>query len=321
MKKLSAKLTSAIAAAALTVGLAACSASGGGANSNLSIATGGSSGVFYVLGAGMADIVSSNDSGLTLQAQATAATEENLRLVQSSNADFAFSVYDAAVDAYNGAEEYGQKYDNVRLVMPGHVGYQHVIVMANSDVQSFSELGSKRLGISPGRVGEKLAGAVGSPSGTPFESMNTLALSYREQADALKDGTIDAASILAGLPASAVVELKTGQDIRIVSLTPEEQEKILEENPSWTAATIPADVYGTEEDIVTFAVPYVIVANKDVAPEAVYEFMDKVYSNGDRVQATHAEGKAYAFDNPLFEQDPLIPWHEGAQQYINDHKK
>lgn len=299
--------------------LTACGGSGSSGSERLAIGTGGSGGVFYVLGAGMANLVTDSESDMTLSAQATAATEENLRMVQNGDLDFAFSVYDAAVDAYNGEGDYPNKYDNLRLVMPGHNGYLHFMTRKGTGIEGFEDFEGKRVGTSPGYVGEKLVTAAVSPYGLTGDDIDMTALSFTEMGDGLRNKTLDVASVTAGLPGSSVVELKASlNDLEFISQTEEGQKKLVEEYPYWVPATIKKDVYDTKDDIRTFAAPYVIVANKDVSNEAVQKFADVIYSNPENIEAIHAEGSNYTLDNPMFDQDPLLPFHDGMDEYLKN---
>lgn len=106
---------------------------GGQKKQRVSIATGGSGGVFFVLGAGIADLITKNSPKMQATSETTAATGENLRLVNTGEAQFAFTVFDATSDAYNGVTPY-KKHDNIRLILRGHAGFLHAYVQENSEI-------------------------------------------------------------------------------------------------------------------------------------------------------------------------------------------
>ncbi|QUW21278.1 TAXI family TRAP transporter solute-binding subunit [Sporosarcina sp. Marseille-Q4063] len=282
-----------------------------------SIGTGGSGGVFYIMGAGIGNLVTTKSDVLDLTAQSTAATTENLNLVNDGDLDFAFSVYDAAVDAINGEGGY-DKLDNLRIVMAGHGGYKHLIVREDSKINSIADLKGKKVGISPGDIGKKLFSATIEPYGLTLDDLETVPLSYTEMSNGLKDKTLDAISVLAGLPASSVIELGSSIDIRFLSQTEEGIKKLTADYPYWFDATIPAESYKQEADIKTFVAPYVIIANKDVPDEVVYDFIKIMFENESDIEAIHPEGKNYSANNEFYTQEPLVPYHEGAEKYLKE---
>ncbi|MBB6454574.1 hypothetical protein HNQ94_003063 [Salirhabdus euzebyi] len=283
-----------------------------------SIGTGGSGGVFYVVGAGMGNIVTNNSDSIELTAQSTAATTENLNLVDSGDLDFGFGVYDAAIEAYNGEGAYDRKYENLRLVLAGHGGYQHIIVRDDSDIQSIEDFEGKRIGIPPGNIGEKLAKATVEAYGLTLDDLEVVPLSFAEMSTGLKDENLDAAFVFAGIPASTIIELGTSLDIRFISQTDEGLDRLVEAYPYWFKATIPGSDYDVDEDIKTFLAPYVVFANKDVPDDVVSEFIDITFTHNDELVEVHPEGQHYTGNNDFYNSEALLPYHPGAEEYYKE---
>ena len=249
------------------------------------IGTGNSGGVFYVLGAAMAEVINKDSTKLNLTAQATSATSENIAFTTAKELDFAFAIYDVVQAAYTGTREYEKSgaLDNLRVVMMGHVGDVCPIVFKDSPIQSLADLADNKysIGVTSGYAGYVLTQAALYGYDIDIESItNKPVLSYSEQATALKDGTLDVQMYTGAHPGSAVLDSASTKDIRILGQTEETLKKVLEKYPYFVANTIPAGTYnGVDEDVQVFAVVYCIITNSDVPDEAVTEYMDQVFSH------------------------------------------
>lgn len=284
------------------------------------IGTGGSGGVFYVLGAGMADIINQKSSKINLTAQSTAATTETLNLISTGQIDLGFSLYDTAYFATIGQREYTKKLDNITLVMFGHVGLYTPVTFADTPYKTFEDLKavSNKIPISPGALGKVLGTEAMKPWGINLSDKPS-ALSFTEMADGLKNGTIPVATYHGAHPASSVMDMAATKPIRIISQTEESMKKILEANPYWVRAVIPGGMYkGQDTDAITFGTPYCIVAKKDAPAEVVTEFLDILLANNPDLIKIHAEGKWYTKDHASYQNAPMFPYHPAAEKYLKE---
>src|SRR5256885_5842069 len=69
------------------------------------VATGSTTGVYYPLGGGIADVLTKNIPGLNATAGTTDGSMANLLLIQQGRADIGLSMADASWDAYKGADK------------------------------------------------------------------------------------------------------------------------------------------------------------------------------------------------------------------------
>src|SRR3712207_3112943 len=99
-------LASAVVALVFLSVLAACSAEAPGGGNRLSVATGGTGGVYYVYGGALADQITQNIDGVEATAEATSASVDNMNLIASESSDIAFSLADTAADAVEGREDF-----------------------------------------------------------------------------------------------------------------------------------------------------------------------------------------------------------------------
>lgn len=293
------------------------------------IGTGNSGGVFYVLGAAMAEVINKDSKILNLTAQATSATSENIAFTATEELDFAFAIYDVVQAAYTGTREYESTgaLDNIRMVAMGHIGDVCPIVFKDSPIQSLADLASGKysIGVTSGYAGYVLTKASLEGYGVDIETVKHPVLSYTEQATALKDGTLDVQMYTGAHPGSAVLDSASVKPIRILGQTEESLAKLLAAYPYFVAHVVPAGTYdGLDTDTTVMAVVYSLITHKNVPDGAVVEFLDQIFNHD--LTAYHAAGEFYTAENPFYndlyvnsDAEGLVPFHPAAEKYLNEH--
>ena len=171
--------------------------------------------------------------------------------------------------------------------------------------------------------------SIGAPaSGVYFNAMDVLASaglteedikaqyqSFADSADALKDGKIDAAFIVAGAPTPAITELCTTNDAFLVPIDGEYAAKMMESCPFYTEFTIPAGSYpGQEQDVKTVAVKATLIVNADASEEAVYNLTKAIFDNMEAIAAENGKGAELSIENAT--TGMTVPFHAGAAKYF-----
>src|SRR4051794_26049006 len=72
----------------------------------LAIGTGGTGGVYYPLGGGLANVLSKNLPGYQATAEVTGGSVDNLKLIGSGQSELGFVMADAALDAFQGEDKF-----------------------------------------------------------------------------------------------------------------------------------------------------------------------------------------------------------------------
>ena len=191
------------------------------------------------------------------------------------------------------------------------------IVTLNPDIKTVADLKGKAVSI----------GAAGS--GVYFNAIDVLGAydlteddikptyqSFGDSAEALQDGQIDAAFVVAGAPTTAITSLAASKSVYLVSLDDEHIDALIEASPFYSKAVIPADTYGMPEDATTVAVSAVVIASNDVADVDVYNFLCGVYENLDDLAKVH--DKANELSLEFASSFVGVPYHAGAVQYFAD---
>ena len=138
--------------------------------------------------------------------------------------------------------------------------------------------------------------------------------SFGDSADALKNGQIDAAFIVAGAPTTAVADLATTKSVNLVSLDDEHIAKLLESSPYYTKCVIPAETYGMAGDVTTVGVSAVVLVRDDVSEDAAYALCADIFDNAASLVDTHAKYGEISLDYGA--SMTAVPYHAGAAKYF-----
>ena len=288
---------------------AAPAASSDGAK--LRFVTGGESGTYYAFGSVLAQHAT-NNAGVNIVGLVGNGSQSNIFELADGNADLAFCQSDVMAYAYDGTNLFEQdgKVDCFSTVAALYTE-QVQIVTTDPSIKTVADLEGKSVSI----------GAAGS--GVYFNAMDVLGAyglteadikptyqSFGDSADALKNGQIDAAFIVAGAPTTAVTDLATTKDVYLVSLDDEHVDQLL----ASSKVTIPADVYGLDSDTITVAVAAVILARDDVSEDAIYAFTKDIFDNAASLTESHAKYKE--IDTAFGASITSVPYHPGAAKYF-----
>lgn len=286
---------------------------------DLAFATGGTSGTYYPLGGAISNVWNSKIAGVNVTIQPAGASVENINRVSSGEVDLVLAMNNIADQAYKGeGESFPKALTNFKAIGVVYPEVMHVITTKNSGINSIADLQGKK--INPGPPG----------SGTYVTAMEILKAfgvddyssspgSFSDAVAGLQDGNIDAAFAVVSFPSSAVVEISTARDIKILEITGDELAKLQEIIPFAAPFTIAGGEYnGQDEDAQTIALQAVLYAKDSLDAELVYNLTKEMYENIDAISAGHARGKQISIDRAL--DGITTDVHEGAQKYYDEVK-
>ena len=282
--------------------------------SSLTFTTGGPAGTYYAFGGVIAQKVSEVTS-TNVTAITSGGSAANIDALFMGDAQLAFSQSDVLSYAYAGTRSCTDNaVTNFSVVAPLYME-QVQIVTLNPEIKTVADLGGRAVSI----------GAAGS--GVYFNAIDILNVygitesdirptyqSFDESTEALLDGQIDAAFVVAGAPTTAVTSLAATNDVYLVSLDDEHINKLMAESPFYAKATISKDVYGTPEDATTVAMSAVVIARNDVSDADVYNFLYGTFENLDSL----AHAKAAELSLEFASSFGGVPYHPGAVAYFAD---
>ena len=289
----------------------------------ITIGTGGQTGVYYVVGQSICRLVNrgTSEHNLKCTAPSTGGSIANINAIKAGDMDMGVAQSDWQYHAYNGSSEYeGDAFQDLRAVFSVHGEPFTVVARADSDITEFDDLFGKRVNVgNPGSGQRATMDVVLNAMGRSTEDFALASeLKPAEQSAALGDNKVDAIIYTVGHPNGSIQEATSTVDARLVDVTGEAIDTLVEENPYYAKATIPGGLYsGNDEATETFGVKATFVTSAEVPDDVVYTVVKAVFDNFDRFKGLHP-----AFGD-LAEEDMIsaglsAPLHPGAEQYYRE---
>ncbi len=306
------KIISIILALSMVLALAAC----GGAGTKMTMGTGGTSGTYYGYGGVLGQYIT-NNAGVNVTVVSTDGSKANIQGIDAGNYQLGTVQSDVMAYAWEGTRSFETegKIESFRTVAGLYAEAVQLVTM-DPAIKSVADLKGKSVSI----------GAPGS--GVYFNAMDVLAAaglteadikaqyqSFADSADALKDGKIDAAFIVAGAPTPAITELCTTNSAYLVPIDGAVAEKMMAECPFYTVYNVPAGTYaGQTEDVKTVTVKATLIVNADASEEDVYNLTSAIFNNIDAITAENGKGAELSIENAT--SGMTVPFHAGAAKYF-----
>ena len=307
------KLVHAIAASAALVAAPAL------AQEQLSIATGGTGGVYYPMGGGLAELINAHVEGYSATAEVTGASVENMGLIATGDADIAFALADTVKQAYDGTARFeGQQLEMTRALASVYANMVQIVALADSGITSLEDLRGKRVSVgAPGSGTEVNAEAILSANGITYEDIEEQRLNFNETADALANGDIDAGFWSVGAPTSSILNLATTNDIVIIELTDEQFAAAQGADPTFARTTLPGGTYeDAPSDIAVLGVPNVLVVSSEMPDDLAYAITKAMFENIADLRAVHPAANETTVEFTMVATP--VPLHPGAIRYYEE---
>ncbi|HDL5177440.1 TPA: TAXI family TRAP transporter solute-binding subunit [Mannheimia haemolytica] len=305
--------------ASLVMGTASVQA----AETFVTIGTGGQTGVYYVVGQSICQLVNrdSAKTGLKCNAPSTGASVANLNAIAAKEMDMGIAQSDWQYHAYNGSSSFeGKKNDKIRAIFSLHPEPFTVMARTDSGIKSFDDLKAKRVNVGdPGSGTRATMNVILAAKGWTDKDFKVASeLKPAEMASVMCDNNLDAITYNVGHPNGALKEAAASCDAKLVPVTGPEIDKLVADHSYYAKATIPGGLYkGSDEPTETFGVYATLVASADVDADKVYNVTKAVFDNFDRFKRLHP-----AFEH--LKQEEMIknalsaPLHEGAIRYYKE---
>ena len=289
------------------------------AQEQLSIATGGTGGVYYPMGGGLAEIINNHIDGYAATAEVTGASVENMGLIATGDADVALALADTVQQAYTGTGKFeGQQLPMVRSIGIAYANMVQIVALEGSGITSLQDMVGKRISIgAPGSGTEVNAEQILSANGISYDDIDEQRLNFNETADALANGDIDAGFWSVGAPTSSILNLATTNNIVITALSDEELAAADAANPVFATTTLAGGTYvGVDDDVKVIGVPNVLVVSSDMSDDLAYAITSAMFENIAELQAVHPAANETTVELALTASP--IPLHPGAIRYFEE---
>ncbi|MCX8022997.1 MAG: TAXI family TRAP transporter solute-binding subunit [Syntrophorhabdaceae bacterium] len=286
----------------------------------ISIATGGMGGVYFVMGGGIATILTKH-ANLEAAAEVTAASVDNCKLIAAKKADLGFVMGDTGYDAFKGTGNFKGKPLPIRTLTVLYPNLTHVVTLEGKNIKKVSDIKGKRVSTgAPGSGTEVIALRVLEAAGINHErDIKKDRLGVSESAGALKDGKIDAFFWSGGLPTSAILDLASSPGVKIYiiphdDLIPKMTEKY---GPIYYKSVMPKKVYtGMETDVAVSTVGNILICHQDMDEKLGYDIVKTIFEHLPELAAIHKE--ALNINLKDGGSNKAVPYHTGAARYFKE---
>ena len=282
------------------------------------IASGGATGVYYAYGSHLAAELS-QAQGITMVAQETAGSVDNLLRVSSGEALIGFAQGDAAADAVSGTGAFDDPLE-VQALARLYDEYVQVVVRGDSDVEDIPDLAGRTISLGAENSGVNvIATRVLDAAGVDIASIRNPQLDLSASIAAMERGEIDGFFWVGGLPTPGITELSETSSVRLLPIA---QEWVDEVNARYSDAYRPADMpagtYGLEDSAPTMAVPNYLVTAASTPDDVVRDILAGLFDArlriaGEVPTAALLDRRSAIFTGP-------VPLHPGAIDYYRDQR-
>ena len=289
---------------------------------NISIGTGGTGGVYYPMGGGIADVLSKHVPGMQATAEVTGGSVDNLKLIGSGKPYIGLSMTDAAQDAYKGEQKFQGNKVPLRTLMILYPNRMHVVTVEGTGINKIGDLKGKRVSTgSPGSATEVMAFRVIEAAGLDRDKdMTRERLGVAESVNAMKDKKIDAFFWVGGLPTAAVTDLANtpGTTIKMI----DHAELVPAMNKKWgnlyVQDAIPKATYkGMAGDNKQATVMNILVAHEKMDDKTAYNIVKTIFDKRQDLINVHKEAENFKLENQKADASP-VPFHPGAVKYFTE---
>ncbi|MBE7055132.1 MAG: TAXI family TRAP transporter solute-binding subunit [Ruminococcaceae bacterium] len=299
----------------MVVALSAC---GGSVGTKMTMGTGGTAGTYYGYGGVLGQYIK-NNAGINVTVVSTDGSKANIQGIDAGNYQLGTVQSDVMAYAWDGTRSFEEegKVDSFRTVAGLYAESVQLVTM-DPAIKSVKDLKGRSVSIgAPGSGVYFNAIDVLNAAGLTEKDIKAQYQSFADSADALKDGKIDAAFIVAGAPTPAITELCTTNSAYLVPIDGEVAEKLMAECPFYTVYEVPAGTYaGQKEAVKTVTVKATLIVNADASEDDVYKLTAAIFDNIEAITAENAKGAELSIENAT--DGMTIPFHKGAAKYFEE---
>lgn len=300
------------------LGLALALAAPATAQQQLSIATGGTGGVYFPIGGGLAELINEYVEGYMAVAEVTGASVENMGLISRGDSDLAIALADTVYQAYSGTGAFeGRQIEDLRALAAIYPNAVQIVTLDGSGIDSLQDLKGKRVSVgAPGSGTEVNAQTLLEANGISYDDIDEQRLNFNETADALRDGDIDAGIWSVGPPTSSIMNLGATSDIKLIGLTEEEIAAAREAEPVFAPYTLQAGTYDGIDAVETISIPNALVVNAAMDEDLAYQITKVLFERIEDLRAIHPAANDTTVEFTM--NSTPIPLHPGAIRYYEE---
>ncbi|MDO4490876.1 MAG: TAXI family TRAP transporter solute-binding subunit [Lachnospiraceae bacterium] len=308
-----------IAAVLASVLLTGSLLTGCGSRERMMFGTGGTAGTYYAYGGIIGQYIH-NYADVKVTAVSTGGSKVNIQSVQDGDFQLGFTQSDVMAYAWEGTKSFekdGPTHDF--RVLGGLYAETVQLITMDENITSVEDLKGKSVSIGEAGSGvyfnaiDVLTGA-----GLTLDDIKPQYQSFEGSKEALKDGKIQAAFIVAGAPTTAITELATTNGVYLVNIQDELRDTILASCPYYAPLQIPAGTYpGQDDPVDTITVKATVVVSAALDEDTVYNMTAAIFDHAEEIAAENAKGNELNLENAT--EGMAAPFHAGAARYYAEH--
>ena len=284
----------------------------------LYVATGNTTGVYYQIGGGFADLITKYEPGFVARAEPTGGSGDNIARIADGDMDLAFCNGDAAADGASGTGVFAGKKQQIVALTRVYRNYVHLVARSEANIATFADLRGKRVSTSSLNSGSDiLAGRILQAGGIdPDKDIVRQRLSLPETTKGMQVGTTDALFFTGGLPTPGVTDLLTGSPgaYALIPLDAQLPPLTAKYGSVYGTAVIAKSVYNTPADVTTIVVFNMIITSPTLPDQLAYDLTKLVYDHQRELAKAHPSGSD--FDKANGPATDPVPLHPGARRYF-----
>lgn len=297
-------------------------ASAQGARSMIQICGATSGGTYFLLANAIAQVLNTKmPDDFKANAQSTAGTPINIRLMEKKEADFAFGQAGIAKNAMEGTGGFEQKFANIASVTFVYPNVMHIAVPKDANIKSFADFKGKSFAVgASGSATEMNSRDMAQVYGMDYLTKKEFTPEFSSEAQSvelLKNRQAVGANLIAGVGAASVMDLQSSGKFELLNFSEEKIEELHAINSAYFKYVIPANTYPNQPAAVTtFAVANYIFCRKDLPEDLVYKFTKALYENQPDLVAVHKAASDIKPENAV--NGLTVPLHPGAAKYLKE---
>lgn len=288
---------------------------------DLVMGTGSTGGTYFALGGAMANAINDKlaDKKITITAQSTGASVENMNLINAGEMDLGIAMNNVAANAFDGVGAFSSPVTNVSSIGVVYNEVYQIVANAATGAKNVEDLKGKKVAIGPAGSGtlglsQKIFTAAGLD---PNKDIQPQSDSFGDAATKMQDGHIDAACNVLAVPASSIIEMTTSMKLAYVNISDDILETLQATEPYFVRKVIPAGTYDGQTEIsIPLPARLLLYCRADLDEETVYQITKAFYESGDVIAAAHATGKEVQLEGCL--EGITTPIHPGAARYYKE---
>lgn len=282
----------------------------------VTIATGGASGPYNIIGTSLAEIYAKT-FGVNAKTQTTGASVENVNLLTKGKVDMVLALSDVVTNAVEGTEDFKEPITNIQQVAVLYPNVIQIVASEKSGIKNIEDLKGKRVAVGDQGSGTEVnARTLLEGFGITYDDVKVDYLGFADAADAMKAGKIEAAFFSSGLPNSSLLELEQGIKLQLVTINQDKLKKIIETKPYFKSFEIPAGTYGNDAAIPTTAVMNALLIRSDISEDDGYKLTKALFENLDGLKNAHQAANDISLETA--QEGMVAPIHPGAKKYYDE---